>query len=132
MSLSVTNCVQSCERNSSYIFIWIFLKLIQGFLSRSEDVQDGCNPQINFCYFFCSLNLVIFFCSTSTKICRHWVSCEFNSSYNFSWIFFKLCRCFCQGLNMCMTFGCNPRIYFLYIFCSLNFILFWLDFYQSI
>ena len=30
--------------------------------------------------------------------------------------FFKLCRCFCQGLKMCMTFGCNPQINFVTFF----------------
>ena len=40
-------------------------------------------------------------------------SCERNSSYSFSQIFFKLCRYFCQGLKVCMTFGSNLRINFL-------------------
>ena len=48
------------------------------------------------------------------KAFRHCVSCERNSSYSFSWIYLKLCRCFCQGLKMCMTFGCNPQINFCY------------------
>ena len=50
------------------------------------------------------------------KAFRHWVSCEHNSSYSFSWISLKLCRCFCQGLTMCMMFGCNPQINFLLLF----------------
>ena len=34
------------------------LKLCRCFLSKSEDcVTLGCNPQISFCHFFCSLNL---------------------------------------------------------------------------
>ena len=54
----------------------------------------------------------------------HWVSCERNSSYNFRGIFLELYRCFCQGLKMCMTFGCSPLINFCYIFCSLNLVFF--------
>ena len=38
-------------------------------------------------------------------------SCECNS-LNSSRIFLKLCRCFYQGLKICMTFGCNPQINF--------------------
>ena len=34
--------------------------------------------------------------------------------------FLKLCRCFCQGLKMCMTFGCNPHINLYHFFRSLR------------
>ena len=71
----------------------------------------GCNPQINLCHFFCTSNLN-FFGLTSTKAYFHWVTCERNFSYNFSQIFLKLCRWFCQGLKMCMAFGFNPQIYY--------------------
>ena len=37
-------------------------------------------------------------------------SCERNSFYSFSRILLKLCRCFCQGLKICMRFGCYPQI----------------------
>ena len=50
---------------------------------------------------FHSFNVVIFG-STSTKAYRHWVSCESKSHYNLCQIFLKLCRCFSQGLTMCM------------------------------
>ena len=56
-------------------------------------------------------------------------SCEHNS-YNFIQIFLKHYWCFCQGLKMCMPFGCNPQINFCH-FC-LNLVNFWLNFYQSI
>ena len=46
-------------------------------------MRFGCNPQIKFCDFFCSLNLVNFG-SNSTKAYTHWVSCESNDSYTFS------------------------------------------------
>ena len=85
----------------------------------------GCNAQINFCHFwpysayqflslFCSSDLIIF----GLKAFRRWISCECNSSYSFTPIFLKLCICFCQGLEMCMTFGCNPQMNFCYFFCS--------------
>ena len=31
-------------------------------------------------------------------------------------IFLKLCQCFCQGLKMCIKFGCNPQIIFVFFF----------------
>ena len=52
-------------------------------------------------------------------------SCEHNSSYSFSRIFLKLCVCFCQGLKMCMTFGCNPQI--IIFFHSSDFVIFDLE-----
>ena len=51
-------------------------------------------------------------------------SCESNSSYGFSKIFLTLCRCFCLGLKICMTFCCNPRINFCCFFRSLNLVIF--------
>ena len=68
----------------------------------------GCNPQINVCVIF------------GLKAFIHWVSCERNSSYNFSriFLFLKLCRCYCRGLKMCMTFGCNPGIDFVTFFAD--------------
>ena len=102
----------------------------------------GCNPQIQFCYIFRSLNLISFYQSI-----MHWVSCERTSSYNFTWVFSKLGSCFCLGLMMCMcldvtwifyyngnyiwilsfpqimdwlcmAFGCNPQTKFCHIFRS--------------
>ena len=35
-------------------------------------------------------------------MCRQWVHCERNSSYNFIPIFLKLCTCFLNGLKKCM------------------------------
>ena len=32
----------------------------------------------------------------------------------------KLCRCFYQGVNICMTFCCNPKVNFCHIFHSCN------------
>ena len=52
--------------------------------------------------------------STSTNAYRHWVSCEGNTSYNFSQIFLKFCRWF---LDVILRL-------FLSLLCSLNLILF--------
>ena len=50
-----------CERNSSYNFIPILLKLYRCFCQGLKMCMTfGYNPQINFCHFFHSLNLVIF------------------------------------------------------------------------
>ena len=50
-----------CERNSSYNFIPILLKLYSCFCQGLKMCMTfGYNPQINFCHFFHSLNLVIF------------------------------------------------------------------------
>ena len=50
-----------CERNSSYNFIPILLKLYMCFCQGLKKCMTfGYNPQINFCHFFHSLNLVIF------------------------------------------------------------------------
>ena len=43
-----------------------------------------------------------------------------NSPTILSESFLKLCRCFCQGLKMCMTFGCNPHIILYHFFRSLR------------
>ena len=71
-----------------------------------------CNSKIYCVTFFAVWTISFFVCLTSTKAYRHWISCERTSSYNFSWIFIKLCRCFCHGLQMCMRLGCNSQIIF--------------------
>ena len=112
----------SCERNY-YSFSFVLLKLYRCLCQGLKMcMMFGCNPQINFCHFSHSLNLVIFE-STSTKAYRHWVSCERNY-YSFSFVLLKLYRCLCQGLKMCMMFGCNPQINFCHFFRSLNLVIF--------
>ena len=50
-----------CERNSSYNFIPILLKLYRCFCQGMKMCMTfGYNSQINFCHFFHSLNFVIF------------------------------------------------------------------------
>ena len=73
----------------------------------------GYNPKINFCHFFHSLNLVIW-AQLLLKLMdiRYNVPCERNFSYNFIPIVLKLYRCFCQGWNICITFGYDLQINF--------------------
>ena len=98
----------SCERNSSYSFLLIFLKLCRCFLHGVRMCMwFGYNCWIFFLSLFPLCELSPFF----TSMYRQWVPCERNSSYNFIPIFLKLCTCFLHGLKMCMWFGYNPCIY---------------------
>ena len=119
-----------CERNSSYNFIPIFLKLCTCFWHGLKMCMwFGYNPCINFYHFFQFVN---FLTSDSMKVYRQRVPCERNSSYNFILIFLKLCTCFLHellkyvALEMCMWFGYNPWINFCHFFHFVNFVIFWL------
>ena len=58
-----------CERNSSYNFIPILLKLYRCFCQGLKMCMTvGYNPQIIFCHFFHSLNLVIFWAQLLLKL----------------------------------------------------------------
>ena len=58
-----------CERNSSYNLIPILLKLYRCFCQRLKMCMTfGYNPQISFCHFFYSLNLVIFWAQLLLKL----------------------------------------------------------------
>ena len=115
-----------CERNSSYNFIPIFLKLCTCFRHGLEMcIWFGYNHWINFYHFFHFMNFVIFWPQILWKSRDKWVPCERNSSYNFIPIFMKLCTCFCHGLEMCTWFGYNPWINFCHFFHFVNFVIFW-------
>ena len=59
-----------CERNSSYNFIPIFLKLCTCFLHGLKMCMwFGYNPCFNFCYFFNFANFVIFWPQILWKCC---------------------------------------------------------------
>ena len=119
-----------CERNSSYNFIPILLKLYRCFCQGLKMCMTfGYNPQINFCHFFHSLNLLIFWAQLLQKLMdiRYLVSA--TSPTIFFPILLKLYRCFCQGLKMCMTFGYDPQINFCHCFHSLNLVIFGLNYY---
>ena len=111
----------SCERNSSYSFVPVFLKLGGVFI-----MVWGCA---------CGLDIIVglFFVTFSTlwtyhfstSVYRQWVPCERNSSYNFIPIFLKLCTYFLHGLKMCMWFGYTPWLKFCHFFHFANFVIFW-------
>ena len=92
--------------------------------TATEDIVR-VNPQINFCHFFYSLNLVIFWAQLLLKLMdiRYLVSAT-PPTFFFP-ILLKLYRCFCQGLKMCMTFGYNPQINFCHFFYSFNLVILW-------
>ena len=111
----------SCERNSSYSFLLIFLKLGRCFLHGVRMcIWFGYNCWIIFISLFPLCELSHF----STSMYRQWVPCERNSTYNFIPIFLKLCTCFLHGLKMCIWFGYNLCIYFCYFFHFANFVIF--------
>ena len=101
-----------CERNSSYNFMLIFLKLCTCFCHGLEMcIWFGYNPWINFCHFF-HLWTLSFMTSDSMKVYRQWLPCKRNSLYNFMPVFMQLCTSFFHGLKMCMWFGFNPAVNF--------------------
>ena len=96
--LSVANCVKSCERNSSYLFFKLCRCYCQ---SQAADVHILGLIFVTFLQF----ELKSYLAHIDTGYYE-------RKSHSLSWIFLKLCRCFCQGLKMCMTIGCNPHINF--------------------
>ena len=140
----------SCERNSSYSFAPIVLKLCMCFPHGMRMCMwIGHNCWINFCHFFDIVNLVIFhpdyidrgsfvcpFVRSSVRtfvrpsIRQHltWVSCERNSSYSFAPIVLKLCMCFPHGMRMCMWIGHNCWINFCHFFDIVNLVIFHPDY----
>ena len=99
-----------CERNSSYNFIPIFLKLCT-FSSWSQDVHVVCRT----CFSMGDLGVQV---SVRSSIRQHlpWMSCERNSSFSFVLILLKLCICFRHDMRMYMWFGYNCEIIFLLLF----------------
>ena len=90
LSITVNGQGISCERNSSYSFILILLKLHWCF-GHGLKIYLGfrCNPQIIFCYFFHKLNLVVFR-ALSITVNGQGISCGRNSSYSFILILLNL------------------------------------------
>ena len=112
-----------CERNSSYSFIPIFLKLCTCFRHGLEICTwFGYNPWINFCHFFHFVNFVIFWpqilwkCIDSgylVSAAPYTISCLSYATLHIFFIF--------HGLKMCMWInGFNPAIYFCHFSTSLT------------
>ena len=100
-----------CERNSSYNFIPIVMKLCTCFRHSIEMcIRFGYNPWINFCHFFPLCELCHFLTSDSMKVYRQWLSA---SLYTISCLSFcNFANLFFHGLKMCMWFGFNPGVNF--------------------
>ena len=114
-------------------FIPILLKLYRCFWQELKMCMTfGYNPQINFCRFFHSLNLVIFGLNYYWSLWTLGTLWAQLLTYNFIPILLKLYMCFCQGLKMCMTFGYNHQITFCHFFHSLNLVIFGLNYYRSL
>ena len=90
----------TCESNSSYNFIPIFLKLCACFLHGLElCMWFGYNPWINFCHFFHSVNFVIFWqCIDNGYLVS-------ATPYTISYLslIIQLCTSFFHVLKMCMV-----------------------------
>ena len=96
-----------CERNSSYNFILIFLKLCTCFRHGLEIcIRFGYNPWINFCHFFHFVNFVIFWPQILWKsrdsgylvsVTPHTVLCR--SLWNFAHVFAMVWR-YARGLDI--------------------------------
>ena len=82
---------------------------LQMFSSWYKDVHVVFDIIVRlFFYFFYIVNLVIFH--------PQYIDSEHNSSYNFTPIVFKLCRCFFHSLKMCMCILYNPCLDVCYFF----------------
>ena len=96
-----------CERNSSYNFIPILLKLCTCFLHGLKMCTwFGYNSCINFCHFFHFVNLVIFRpqCIDSGYLVSatpHTIL--YQSFWNFAHVFSMVWRC-ARGLDIILTF----------------------------
>ena len=90
-----------CERNSSYNFIPIFLKLCTWLLHGLKICMwFGYNPCINFCYFFHFANFVIFWPQILWKGCDSGFLASatphtilYRSFWNFVYVFAMVWRC---------------------------------------
>ena len=106
-----------CERNSSYNFIPIFLKLCTCFRHGLDICMwFGYIPWINFCHFFHFVNFVIFWPQIlwKSRDSGYLVSATphtilYRSLWNFA----------------CIWFGYNPWINFCHFFHFVNFVIFW-------
>ena len=114
-----------CERNSSYNFIPIFLKLCTFILHGLKMcIWFGYNPCIYICYFFHFANFVIFWPQILWKCCDSGYLVSTTPHTILYWSFWNFVR-FCHGLEMCIWFRYNPWINFCHFFHFVNFVIFW-------
>ena len=100
-----------CERNSSYNFIPIFLKLCTCFPHGLEMCMwFGYNPWINFCHFFHFANFVIFWPQILWKCIDSGYHVSATPYTTSCLSLFSFAHLFVHGLKMC--FGFNPAVNF--------------------
>ena len=104
-----------CGSNSSYSFPPIVLIHCRCFQHGMKMCMwFGYNTLIIFSHFFYFVNLVSFLAWNAIKVYGQWVSCgrnSCNSSYSFSSVVLKLCRCVQYGMKLCMWLWYNPLIF---------------------
>ena len=112
-SMKVYRQCVPCERNSSYNFIPIFLKLCTCFRHGLEICMwFRYNPWINFCHFFHFVNFVIFWPQILWKCIDSGYHVS-TTPYTTSCLsLFNFAHLFVHGLKMCMWFGFNPAVNF--------------------
>ena len=102
-----------CERNSSYNFIPIFLKLCTCFRHGLEMCMwFGYNRWINFCHFFHFVNFVIFWPQILWKCIDSGYHVSATPYTTSCLSLFNFAHLFVHGLKMCMWFGFNPAVNF--------------------
>ena len=110
-----------CERNPSYNFIPIFLKLCTCFLHGLKICMwFGYNPCFNFCYFFHFANFVISWPQILWK-CIDFGYLVSATPHTVLYHLFETLHMFLPWLEMSMWFGYNPWINFCHFFHFVNF-----------
>ena len=114
-----------CERNSSYNFIPIFLKLCTCFCHGLEMcIWFGYNHWINFYYFFHFVNFVIFWPQILWKCMDSGYHVSATPYTTSCLSLFNFAHLFVHGLKMSMWFGFNPAVIFCHFFNFVNFVIF--------
>ena len=104
------------ERNSSYSFQPIVLKLFRCFLHGMKIYMWFRYNHFFSLFLLCELFLVW----NAIKVYREWVPYGRNSSYRFPPIVSKHCRCFQHGMKLRMWFWYSTLINFSHFFCFVN------------
>ena len=124
LSTSVYRQWVPCERNSSYSFTPIFLKLCTCFLhSLKMCMWFGYNPYINLCHFFRFMNFVIFWPQILWKCMGSW----YLVSATLHTILYRPFWNFAHVVSMVLRYACGLDIIneFCHFFHFVNIVIFW-------
>ena len=112
----------TCERNSAYNFIPIFLKLCTCFHYGLEMCMwFGYNSWINVCPVFHFVNFVIFWPQILWKCIDSGYHVSATPYTTSCLSLFNFAHLFVHGLKMCMWFGFNPTVNFCHFATLLTF-----------